>query len=105
MSPKTLSAKTFREEGLLQEVNRRFFHPLGLALFLDEDPDTGELAFGGVYDYRDDAEGVRYGWEPGTAGHQAMVRRAMKVDLLWDQRAGPRVEALGYMVQPAEEAP
>lgn len=29
---KYISAKKFREEGFLQEVNRQFLHPLGLAL-------------------------------------------------------------------------
>ena len=57
MSRKRISAKEFREKGYLQEANRLFFHPLGLALevIIDE---NGDEKFGGVWDSRDDPEGI-----------------------------------------------
>lgn len=37
-----INLREFRDEGLLQEVNRRFFHVLGLMLVLTEWPDHPE---------------------------------------------------------------
>jgi len=56
---KYISVKEFREEGFLQEVNRNFLHPLGLALEVIID-DNGNEVFGGIWDYRDDPEGLIY---------------------------------------------
>jgi len=58
---KYIDAKEFREEGYLQEVNRRFFHPLGLALEIIQNKETEEYQFNGIADYRDDPEGVFFG--------------------------------------------
>lgn len=55
---KRMDIKEFQEEGFLQEVNRQFFHPLGLALEIIINDDTGEARLGGVWDYRDDPEGM-----------------------------------------------
>ena len=55
---KYLDARTMREDGYLQEANRGFFHPLGLALELRRDGD--QLAILRVWDYRDDPEGIRF---------------------------------------------
>lgn len=58
---KFLGVKEFRELGFLQEANRRFFHPLGLALEVIVDKETGEESLGQIWDYRDDSVGVLYG--------------------------------------------
>jgi len=59
---KYIDFKEFRDKGFLQEANRQFFHPLGLALSVIIDDDTGEVTgLGGVWDYRDDLEGMFYG--------------------------------------------
>lgn len=57
---KRMDIKEFREMGLLAEVNRTFFHPLGLALEVIID-DDGTERLGGIWDYRDDPEGMIYG--------------------------------------------
>lgn len=49
----------FRRLGLLQEVNRLFFHPRGLALEVVMEED-GTERLGGVWDDRDDPEGFVY---------------------------------------------
>ena len=54
-----LDVKEFREKGYLQEANRLFFHPLGLALSVDIDKEGNE-SFGGIWDYRDDPEGMTF---------------------------------------------
>ena len=108
MSPppsRQLSAAEFRKRGYLQEVNRRFLHPLGLAMFIDKDPDTGEESLGGVYDCQDEAEGVYYGWPAGSDGARIMGERAREVEAEWAARSHPRTEKLGFMVQPVEADP
>lgn len=54
---KRIDIKEFREKGFLQEANRKFFHPLGLALEVIINDETGEETLGGVWDYREDPEG------------------------------------------------
>ena len=61
---KRIDIKEFREVGFLQEVNRLFFHPLGLALEVVIE-DDGSEKLGGVWDFRDDPEGMFFG--PGMA--------------------------------------
>ena len=87
---KRIDIKEFREKGFLQEVNRQFFHPLGLALEIiidwpenmkkleSIDPKLYEeqkekfhnnpsnhpdavYKLGSVWDYRNDPEGIFYG--------------------------------------------
>jgi hypothetical protein len=82
----------FRSEGYLQEVNRRFFHPLGLALEISVDADGAE-SLGGVWDYRDDPEGMFY---DGVMS----VDKANHITQLEDARREARRDALGYWVQP-----
>ena len=53
---KYMSVKEFVERGFLQEVNRRILHPCGLALLVHEW--DGEFEFAGVWDARDDPEGI-----------------------------------------------
>ena len=57
---KHIDIKEFRELGYLQEVNRCFLHPLGLALEVMVD-DDGNERLGGVWDSRDDKEGFHFG--------------------------------------------
>jgi hypothetical protein len=52
---KLLTIKDFVELGYLQEVNRLFFHPRGLALGVSLDKEKYELAE--ILDARDDMEG------------------------------------------------
>lgn len=54
---KLMDINEFREEGFLQEANRKFFHPLGLALEVVTDPE-GNSALAGVWDFRSDKEGI-----------------------------------------------
>lgn len=61
MANKRIDIKEFREKGFLQEVNRKFFHPLGLALEVIINDGTGEETLGGMWDYRDDPEGIFFG--------------------------------------------
>ena len=91
-----MDIKEFREFGLLQEVNRLFFHPRGLALEVVIDEETGEETLGGVWDYREDPEGVYF-----TDG--ANESKALAVAALGADKEEARKAALGYVIQPAED--
>lgn len=58
-SIKRIGVAEFRSLGLLQEVNRLFLHPRGLALEIVAEPDGSER-FGEVWDYRSDPEGIAF---------------------------------------------
>lgn len=94
---KRIDIKEFREFGYLQEVNRQFFHPLGLALEVVIDEETGEESLGGVWDYRDSPDGIRY------TGLD-LVPKMERVRDEWNVRIASRMESLGYMIQEPGDA-
>jgi hypothetical protein len=127
---KRMSVKEFREAGYLQELNRRFLHPLGLALevvvneecsrcegtgnYTDRDSTDDRLCpkcdgsgkrspeevtehIGGVWDYRDDPEGLIFG--PGIIDPEKAKR-------VYDEHAAKRhmrIVRLGFDIQPVDE--
>ena len=92
---KYMDIKEFREEGYLQEVNRLFLHPLGLALEVVVDNDTGKERLGSVWDYRDDPDGIVYE-ELGMED----AKKAEYISALAETKAKSRSRHLGYVVQP-----
>lgn len=66
----------FQEVGLIQEVNRLFFHPRGLALAVQVDED-GTKRFAGVLDAREDPEGFFFADWPEDAEEKAERVREM----------------------------
>jgi len=91
--PRKMSPKEFRELGYLQELNRRFLHPLGLALecVLNED---GSESFGEVWDCREDPEGIVFEEDLIDA------EKAIRIRYEGLSRVAPRMIALGFFVQP-----
>lgn len=89
---KRIDIKEFREIGYLQELNRRFLHPLGLALEIVIDSETGEERLGGIWDYRDDPEGMLF--------DEVDEVKAAEFQRLWDTRAEIRKVKLGWVIQP-----
>jgi len=97
-----------RDLGVIQEINRQFLHPLGLALEVEIDDQTGEVHLGGVWDSRDDPEGIAYGTvaqetEGGGDGEAIWtVRRekAARFDEFQRTALTTRRASLGYEVQP-----
>ena len=66
MKIKHMDIKEFREIGFLQEANRQFFHPLGLALEITTEENGIPEHISGVWDYRGDPEGVAFADDPNT---------------------------------------
>lgn len=94
---KKMTVKQFREDGYLQELNRQFLHPLGLALEVVRDPD-GKERFGLVWDSREDSEGFIFDEElidPAKADRVLNEQMAKKVS---------RHGRLGYSIQPVPGA-
>lgn len=89
---KRIDIAEFRALGFLQEVNRRVLHPCGLALEVEVD-DDGTERLGGVWDYRDDPEGITY-VDDGV--EQAKVA---SVDAEIAKHRDARVALLGSVVQ------
>jgi len=91
---KTISPKEFREKGFLQELNRRFLHPLGMALEITVD-DDGSEQLGRIWDYRDDPEGMIFG------DKMLDSKKSDHVARLLAEKADVRLRKFGYIVQPA----
>jgi hypothetical protein len=92
---KKMPINEFRDFGFLQEANRQFFHPLGLALQVVVD-DQGNYSLGGIWDYRDDPEGIIF-------SNGVDAQKAKRVMALQATKATQRNEALGYVIQPMEK--
>ena len=92
---KHLDLREFVDSGYLQEVNRRFFHPLGLALAVMID-DMGTVELDEIRDGRDDVEGNVF--------DQVDLAKAEYIQAEWDDRAGVRQCVLGYVIQPVDNS-
>lgn len=98
---KTITVKEFRELGLLQEINRIVLHPLGLALAVELDDETGEESIVEVWDSRDDPEGFIYDLANSDQDRiKAFQRKRDKVNELRDALRKTRWDKLGYIIEP-----
>lgn len=93
-----MTAKEFRQLGLLQEVNRQFLHPMGLALEVVRDTDTGEEWFGQVWDFRDDKEGMKF------MEDEIELEKVERAKRMFEAKRPAREASLGeHIQQPKEE--
>ncbi len=89
---KRIDIKEFREMGLVSELNRAFLHPLGLALeVVIEDDGTEKL--GGIWDYRNDPEGMLYSKEGFP------TEKVKKAQEFIKQKHEQRMKNLGFIYQ------
>jgi len=95
-----MTIREFVEVGFLQEVNRQFFHPLGLALCVEFDREDFEAtrAKFSIWDSRDDPEGFLFGDEPDKM--QGRIEKMERILRLQGISALQRVSRLGYVIQP-----
>lgn len=91
-----MDIKEFLDAGFLQEANRQFFHPLGLALEVVVEKD-GSHSLGGVWDYRSDPEGMVFG--EATLDTAEARRKATTVKREHMVHYDARVELLGSVIQ------
>lgn len=102
-SVKRIVIKEFREKGYLQEVNRLFLHPLGLALEIVIH-ENGIESLNGIWDYRDDKEGMYYGInDPKISSLDRVETFKKKADFISSEmsnRCRNREVELGFMIEP-----
>jgi len=93
-----MSVKEFMDFGYLQEMNRTFLHPLGLALQLRH---NGNLwALDCIKDFRKDDTGLIYGFAQKTQEElQPNVEKAGRVRDEMLARRAVREKELGYAVE------
>lgn len=103
MEPERMNIKEFREEGYLQELNRQFLHPLGLALEVIQN-DDGSEELGGIWDSREDPEGIYYDLHnPENTTQQRLESFKQKADNVAQkisERKKTREENLGFVIEP-----
>lgn len=92
---KYIDIAEFRALGLVSEINRQILHPLGLALSVMVKEDGSEY-LDGVWDYRDDPEGIIFGDDH----MEPMKEGARRVAALQAEKTPTREAALGYVIQP-----
>lgn len=100
----------FIEFGYLQEVNRQFFHPYGLALEVSKvhygiiermrrawgviRGDGEAWAFSGVWDCRDDPEGIIFA--------DGVMTETKRNNVIASVKDINRLKKLGFVIQPVE---
>ena len=89
---KRMDIAEFRALGFVQEINRRILHPCGLALEVNI-ADDGTETLGGVWDYREDTEGITYG--PGMIDPEKIA----VVDQMTHSKEEARAALLGQLIQ------
>jgi hypothetical protein len=88
-----INLKEFVDHGYLHEINRQFFHPLGLALSIQVD-DDGAHSVAGIWDYRDDPEGMIFSEETLDPD------KALRIVTEQKEKSKIREERLGFTIQP-----
>ena len=94
---KAMKIDEFQKAGYLQEVNRLFLHPLGLALQIKIDPATRQKNLYAITDERDDPLGIRF--DPILLS----LEKAERIEEEMQAKAQARLEQLGYVIQPVGE--
>lgn len=95
---KYIDIAKFRSEGFLQELNRQFLHPLGLALELIIN-DDGTEKLGGIWDYRE--EGIYYDLQNSSNERIEQFRKkAQNVEEQRKQLSDKIIETNGWIVEP-----
>lgn len=92
---KLMDLKEFIDLGYLQEVNRQFFHPLGLALSVSVDDEERPTLYG-IWDNREDGSGIIF--DEGVIDKD----KADYISKQFDEKAKHRLKSLNYIFQPVK---
>jgi hypothetical protein len=99
---KKIDIKEFREKGYLQELNRRFLHPLGLALSIIINDDGTEV-LSDIWDYREDEEGIYYDIKNASEERKNKFEKNKEfIDKEFEDRFNKRKKILGFDIEPIE---
>ena len=92
-----ISIEEFRKQGYLQELNRRFLHPLGLALEVGIGAD-GKEKFTKIWDYRKDKDGIVFPYKDISSFE--FYQKAKRINREIKSKAKWRRKRLGFFIQP-----
>lgn len=98
---KYMDIKELVEKGYLQEANRQFFHPLGLALAVSYDEQSKSYTLAGVIDKRDSE--IYYDLE--NSNLQRIMVFNQKKEYIEEQKqihAEHREKKLGFSLEPVK---
>lgn len=95
---KKMTAREFMDIGLLQEINRRFLHPMGLALEVVINDLDNTCVFGEVWDYRDDPEGMIF--SDSTINTKETTEKEERVKEMFNEKKEVRENKFGWHIQP-----
>lgn len=102
---KYLDLKEFMDKGYLQEVNRYFFHPLGLALEVNEigpELDNPKIYYElRVQDFRDEPGGMIFDDEIINSPEAKQKAKNILEEIV--KKADERIKILGYHLQEISE--
>lgn len=103
MEPKRIDIKEFRKKGYLQELNRQFLHPLGLALEVVQN-DDGSERLGGIWDSREDPNGFTYDLQNSKFTNkerlQEFKEKADNIAKQFEEKRKTRQQKLGFFIEP-----
>lgn len=95
---KSLPWEEVVSSGLLLEANRRFFHPLGMALYTSQD-EEGKIVGVGIFDARDDELGFYF---EGLSAND--VAKGQEIQAILEIKRAARMARFGSVIQPLIEA-
>lgn len=95
---KYMNLQEFVDKGFLQEANRRFFHPLGLALEIKTNDDGKVTNLSGIWDYREDSEGICFN----DLSTETAIKKSIQVDNELEKHREAREKMFGDIIQPIE---
>lgn len=96
-TPEPMDLNEFVDDGYLQEANRLFFHPLGLALAVTCGEDDRVIGLGPVFDSRKDPEGFVFAAE--CLAKKSTGRKAKRIRDEFEERAEDRIELIETVIQ------
>ena len=98
MSVKYINIKDLLDDGILFAINQAILHPLGMALEISMDEEDNYV-LGGVWDYRDDPEGMIFDDETFLYGEKKFNKYMEREGT---EKLDKRKELLGYTIQGEE---
>jgi len=98
-----VNIKEFVEKGYLQEVNRNFFHPLGMAITVTI-LDNGDFKLVGIQDNRDKKEGMIFDLENSDQKRIDIFNKKKKfIEEDMAERIKARKQKYGFGIEPIPE--
>ena len=98
-----IDIREFREKGYLQEINRRFLHPLGLGLEITIE-DDGSERLSGIWDYREDDTGIYFDIKNSNKERKETFKKKYEfIESELKNRREAKIHELSYFIEEISE--